>query len=211
MGHAARKSGITSVPMNYRLSPEEAAYVTDNSDALLIWTDAEYAELFRSIRKQTPKVREIVVFGGEAPEGTIAAEDWLRGVSEVEPVPPPFEARTMIYTSGTTGKPKGAVRTGQGNPEQLAALLAHVGYKPDDIYLTTGPLYHSGPGGFMGIAFLLGQHHGHPAQVRPRGLAARAREAPRHHHLLGADADPAHREPARRRSRTSTTARLRAS
>ena len=156
MGHAARKSGITSVPMNYRLSAEEAAYVTDNSDALLIWTDAEYAELFRSIRKQTPKVREIVVFGGEAPKGTIAAEDWLRGVSEVEPVPPPFEARTMIYTSGTTGKPKGAVRTGQGNPEQLAALLAHVGYKHDDIYLTTGPLYHSGPGGFMGIAFLLG-------------------------------------------------------
>ena len=156
MGHAARKSGITSVPMNYRLSAEEAAYVTDNSDALLIWTDAEYAELFRSIRKQTPKVREIVVFGGEAPKGTIAAEDWLRGVSEVEPVPPPFEARTMIYTSGTTGKPKGAVRTGQGNPEQLGALLAHVGYKQDDIYLTTGPLYHSGPGGFMGIAFLLG-------------------------------------------------------
>ena len=37
-----------------------------------------------------------------------------------------------------------------------AALLRFVGYRPDDIYLTTGPLYHSGPGGFMGIAFLLG-------------------------------------------------------
>jgi fatty-acyl-CoA synthase/long-chain acyl-CoA synthetase len=156
MGHAARKSGITSVPMNYRLSPEEAAYVVDNSDALLIWTDAEYAELFRSIRKQTPKVREIIVFGGEAPKGTLSAEDFLRGASEAEPTPPAFEAKTMIYTSGTTGKPKGAVRTGQGNPEQLKALLGHVGYRPDDIYLTTGPLYHSGPGGFMGIAFLLG-------------------------------------------------------
>jgi fatty-acyl-CoA synthase/long-chain acyl-CoA synthetase len=27
---------------------------------------------------------------------------------------------------------------------------------PDDIYLTTGPLYHSGPGGFMAIAHALG-------------------------------------------------------
>ncbi|HVR28813.1 MAG TPA: AMP-binding protein [Thermoanaerobaculia bacterium] len=156
MGHAARKSGITSVPMNYRLSPEEAAYVVDNSDALLIWTDTEYAELFQSIRAHTPKVREIVVFGGEAPPGTIAADDFVRGASAAEPKPPGIEARTVIYTSGTTGKPKGAVRTGQGNPEQLKALLGHVGYRPDDIYLTTGPLYHSGPGGFMGIAFLLG-------------------------------------------------------
>jgi acyl-CoA synthetase (AMP-forming)/AMP-acid ligase II len=156
MGHAARKSGITSVPMNYRLSAEEAAYVTDNSDALLIWTDAEYAELFLSIRSQIPKVREIVVFGGEAPRGTIAADDFLRGVADSEPKLPAFEAKTMIYTSGTTGKPKGAVRTGQGNPDQVKALLAHVGYRPDDIYFTTGPIYHSGPGGFMGIAFLLG-------------------------------------------------------
>jgi acyl-CoA synthetase (AMP-forming)/AMP-acid ligase II len=27
---------------------------------------------------------------------------------------------------------------------------------PDDVYLTTGPLYHSGPGGFMGLALALG-------------------------------------------------------
>ena len=31
-----------------------------------------------------------------------------------------------------------------------------IGYRPDDVYLTTGPLYHSGPGGFMGIAYALG-------------------------------------------------------
>ena len=32
-----------------------------------------------------------------------------------------------------------------------------IGYTPDDVYITTGPLYHSGPGGFMGIAQVLGQ------------------------------------------------------
>ena len=35
-------------------------------------------------------------------------------------------------------------------------MLALVGYVPDDVYLTTGPLYHSGPGGFMGVAHALG-------------------------------------------------------
>jgi fatty-acyl-CoA synthase/long-chain acyl-CoA synthetase len=63
----------------------------------------------------------------------------------------------MIYTSGTTGKPKGAFRRGAGDPSQVAALLGLIGYTSDDVYITTGPLYHSGPGGFMGIAQVLGQ------------------------------------------------------
>jgi fatty-acyl-CoA synthase/long-chain acyl-CoA synthetase len=61
----------------------------------------------------------------------------------------------MIYTSGTTGKPKGAVRTRAGD-SPASGLVSLIGYVPDDIYLTTGPLYHSGPGGFALVAFALG-------------------------------------------------------
>jgi fatty-acyl-CoA synthase/long-chain acyl-CoA synthetase len=63
----------------------------------------------------------------------------------------------MIYTSGTTGKPKGALRRGAANMEQILAMVQYIGYRPDDVYITTGPLYHSGPGGFMGIGQSLGQ------------------------------------------------------
>ncbi len=63
----------------------------------------------------------------------------------------------MIYTSGTTGKPKGAVRRGRPGDAAVVGLLGLIGYTPDDIYLTSGPLYHSGPGGFMGAALALGQ------------------------------------------------------
>jgi len=64
---------------------------------------------------------------------------------------------TMIYTSGTTGKPKGAVRAAGPDPELLGALLNLFGYRPDDIYITSGPLYHSGPSAFMGAGLLYGQ------------------------------------------------------
>ena len=74
--------------------------------------------------------------------------------AEPAPVEP---GATMIYTSGTTGKPKGALRTGAGDPAQVQAMIALIGYMPDDVYIPTGPLYHSGPGGFMGIALVLGQ------------------------------------------------------
>ena len=55
----------------------------------------------------------------------------------------------MIYTSGTTGKPKGAVRFGGADPAQTQRMIAFYGVHGDDVYLTTGPLYHSGPSGFM--------------------------------------------------------------
>ena len=54
--NAARKIGATAVPLNYRLSDEEAAYVTDHSDAVLVYVDAEFAPMFERIRGQLPKV-----------------------------------------------------------------------------------------------------------------------------------------------------------
>ncbi len=156
---AARKLGVTAVPLNYRLSDEEAAYVTDHCDATVVVVDAEYADLFARIRQQISKVETVLVFDGAVPDGMLDADALMAAASSEEPqIPESTEAgATMIYTSGTTGKPKGAYRPGGGDPQQGAALMTHIGYTPDDVYITTGPLYHSGPGGFMGVAQALGQ------------------------------------------------------
>jgi acyl-CoA synthetase (AMP-forming)/AMP-acid ligase II len=160
MVNAARKIGATAVPLNYRLSDEEAAYVTDHSDAPLVYTDAAYAPMFARIRGDLPKVEHVLVFDGDASEGMVAIDPLVDAASSEPPSAPPEDlatGATMIYTSGTTGKPKGAFRRRAASPEQLGAMLAFIGYRPDDVYLTTGPLYHSGPGGFMGIALAMGQ------------------------------------------------------
>ena len=157
MMHAARKIGATAVPLNYRLSPEEASYVVDNCDAVLAYTDAEYAGLFAEIRGKIPKVRDVVCFDGAPGPGMLDGDALLARSSDAElRVEEGDEAAaTMIYTSGTTGKPKGALRRGGGDPEQVRGVVGVIGYVPEDIYLTTGPLYHSGPGGFMGISHAL--------------------------------------------------------
>ncbi len=159
MIHAARKLGVTAVPLNYRLSDEEATYVTDHCDAGIVYVDAEFAPMFERIRDDLPKVRQFLVFGGAVPEGMVDVDAAMAAASPVEPVvPAATEAgATMIYTSGTTGKPKGAFRRSGGDLSHLVGLMALIGYKPDDVYITTGPLYHSGPSGFMGIAMVLGQ------------------------------------------------------
>ncbi len=158
MMHAARKAGVTSVPLNYRLTPEEAAYIVDDSDAVAVYADAEFAAHFAQVRPHTPKVKQWLIYGGPAPDDMIDIDALVAQASDATPS---FDAGrasdlTMIYTSGTTGRPKGAVRSATGDPELTRQLLAFVGYVPDDVYLTTGPLYHSGPGGFMGIAHALG-------------------------------------------------------
>ena len=66
-GYARVKVGATSVPLNYRLTPEEMTYIIDNCDAAMIYVDAEYAETFARIRAQIPRVRAIAVYGGTPP------------------------------------------------------------------------------------------------------------------------------------------------
>ena len=161
---AAQRLGATAVPVNYRFTDAEASYVIAHSDATVVYVDAELAPMVGRIRDEVPAVRSVLVFGGEHSEsddGWFASADDL--VASTASTPPPLgdgagEAAMMIYTSGTTGKPKGALRkVAAADPAAFGAFVALVGYTSDDVYITTGPLYHSGPLGFMALAYALGQ------------------------------------------------------
>ena len=55
MINAARKLGVTAVPLNYRLSDEEAAYVTDHCDATIVYVDAEFGADVRAHPRGAPE------------------------------------------------------------------------------------------------------------------------------------------------------------
>jgi len=154
---ASRKLGAVAVPLSYRLTPAEARYIVIHSDARVVYVDAEYAHLIPAPRdERLGNLRHVLVHSGPAPAGMLG-EDL---VAQAPAEPPAGRAddatATMIYTSGTTGKPKGAYRK-TTDPSTGLALIGFIGYTPDDIYLTSGPLYHSGPLAFMGAGLILGQ------------------------------------------------------
>src|SRR3546814_4812697 len=62
INHAARKVGAVCVPMNYRLAPDEAAYVIDNCDAVVVLFDIEQTDQLESIRAERTEVREWFTF-----------------------------------------------------------------------------------------------------------------------------------------------------
>jgi acyl-CoA synthetase (AMP-forming)/AMP-acid ligase II len=156
--NAARKIGAVAVPLNYRLTPEEAEYVVNHSDAQTVYADWEHAPMFAAMRDRLTKVEHLIAVGGPAPDGMLSDGDIAAASADAPDLGETAgTAGTMIYTSGTTGKPKGAVRTGAPDPEVIGALLNLFGYTPDDIYITSGPLYHSGPGAFMAASQAFGQ------------------------------------------------------
>ena len=157
--HAIRKAGAVSVPIPYRSTDSEATYLLGNADALVVIVDAAYAANVDRVQDAVPGLRHVVVFGGDP------ASDRQRRFDDVlsSPETPTAEGvvettRTMIYTSGTTGRPKGAVRKVGGAPNQFNALLELLGLPQLDplVFLTTGPLYHSGPSGFALRSQVLG-------------------------------------------------------
>src|SRR5712691_3195931 len=79
--HAARKCNLVAVPLSYRFNGDEMQYVIDNSDATVVVIDAEQAPLVASVRHQLPKLRAVVVFGGEVPSasGFLAWDDVCAG------------------------------------------------------------------------------------------------------------------------------------
>jgi long-chain acyl-CoA synthetase len=157
--NATRKIGAVAVPLNYRLTPEEAQYIVVHSDAAAAYVDAECAHLLATPHDEPlGKLRRTVVYGGAAPAGMKSAADILAGAPDSLPGGQEAEGSgaTMIYTSGTTGKPKGAYRN-MTDQSTAIALIGLIGYTPDDVYLTSGPLYHSGPSAFMGVGLALGQ------------------------------------------------------
>ena len=73
--NATRKIGAVAVPLNYRLTAEEAQYIIVHSDATAAYVDAEYAQLFvPPDGGQLGNLRHVLVYGGQPLEGMLGED-----------------------------------------------------------------------------------------------------------------------------------------
>ncbi len=155
--HGAAMAGCYAVPINWRWSPEEVAYLLHDCGARVIVAHADLLHLLAEapsglLRLVVPPPDELreTYPGGTAAQGDAEWDAWLAAQPDWEgPPAPPRES--MIYTSGTTGRPKG-VRRQPPTPEQVMGMARNraqlYGLRTGIRALLPGPLYHSAPNSF---------------------------------------------------------------
>ncbi|MGO9558747.1 MAG: AMP-binding protein [Acidimicrobiales bacterium] len=147
----AERSGLYFTCVNSYLSPEEVAYIINDSQSKVVITAAAKADVASQLPLLCPNVeRWLMLDAGSAPEGPF--EDWDAAVSgyPTHPIADEQLGTAMLYSSGTTGQPKGIFRAlPELHPGENLAVLEGLKFlwrfREGMTYLSPAPLYHSAP------------------------------------------------------------------
>ncbi|MCU9595418.1 long-chain-fatty-acid--CoA ligase [Caldibacillus thermolactis] len=149
--------GAVMVPLNYRISADDMAYIINHSDAKILIVDEEFTPPIEKIvdRLNVEQIIVVAVDGFETNLKAIYYEDFINHASHVELPQIQIEENDLLtinYTSGTTSRPKGVMLTHRNNYLNAADFLYHLHVHHDDVYLHTLPMFHAnGWGGVWAI------------------------------------------------------------
>lgn len=166
--YAVPQIGAVLVPINFRLTADDFAYILAHSGAKVVCAHPDYLALVDSIRDRIPTVEQFVAFEGERPgwlgyEAAIAASD---GKVDRPPIAE-GDLLTINYTSGTTARPKGVMITHRNAYLNAIGTLVHVHMTAAERYLWTLPMFHANGWTFVWIVTAVGGTHVCLRRVEP--------------------------------------------
>jgi acyl-CoA synthetase (AMP-forming)/AMP-acid ligase II len=166
--YAVPQIGAVLVPINFRLTPDDFAYIIGHSGATVVCAHADYLDAVDGIRAQIPEVKHFVALEGARP-GWLDYEQAIVGATPDFLRPPIGESDllTINYTSGTTSRPKGVMITHRNAWVNAVGTLVHVPMGPGDVYLWTLPMFHANGWTFTWIITAAGGKHVCLRRVEP--------------------------------------------
>ncbi|OBK76405.1 fatty-acid--CoA ligase FadD5 [Mycobacterium sp. 1164985.4] len=165
---AVNKLGAIAVPVNFRMTPPEIAFLVSDCQAEVVITEAVLAGVATAVRDIDPTLTTVVVAGGSTENDLIGYDDLISEAGAPAAVVdiPNDSPALIMYTSGTTGRPKGAVLTHTNIAGQALTFLFTNGADINsDVGFIGVPLFHIAGIGNMIPGLLLGR----PTVVYPLG------------------------------------------
>jgi fatty-acyl-CoA synthase len=169
--YAVPAIGAVLVPINYRLTAADFAYIINHSGATVVCADAEYAPAVDGRRPELPTVRHYVTLDERA-----AAPGWHSYEELLAAAPASYSAPaigerdllTINYTSGTTSRPKGVMITHRNAYMNTVGTLVHIPMTCADRYLWTLPMFHANGWTFTWTVTAAGAVHVCLPKIDPR-------------------------------------------
>lgn len=129
---AAQQLGLIYMPLNWRLSIEEQAYVLGHGAPALVLVDADLAQLYAEPLQGIPCLVDVVRGLTPAAEGEV-----LKASAQSHK-----DAALLLYSSGTTGRPKGVLLSVQGLVSAIDTSTRASGFKAGDSLINALPVFH---------------------------------------------------------------------
>jgi fatty-acyl-CoA synthase len=144
---ACGKIGAIFVPLNWRLSVDELAFIIQDSEPALL---AFHSKFTKEVTMVWDQAGQCIQINGSHYQDLITCPKQIQPVDLDEEDP-----LAMIYTGGTTGKPKGAVLSHRAIIWNSISTIASWNLTDEDKTITYLPLFHTGGLNALSIPILM--------------------------------------------------------
>ena len=147
---AGERSGLYYTCVNSFLTPDEVAYILNNSQSRLLITSQAKRDVALAALRQCPNIALCLVVDGPAEGAAIRGFEAATADFPSTPISDESLGNAMLYSSGTTGRPKGILRPlpdqSPSQPLPVYDFLQNLWrFRDNLIYLSPAPLYHAAP------------------------------------------------------------------
>lgn len=147
---ACLTSGIVNAMIPANSVAEHVSFILNQTKAPILFADDEkQLAKIRSIKKETPYLKTVVLLQGNAGDDWVISFEEFKAMSTHQnPVSEiritPDSLATLMYTSGTTGEPKGIMFSHTNIVyKRFCRAMAIPGISDQDRFLSFLPLYHT--------------------------------------------------------------------